>query len=420
MLLSSVSALSDRLTAEGEADALRSLGEVSLPPRLRADAATSVLDITEWFGETSGGIRTYLLEKARYVDTRPWLRQTIVVPGSRDRVVDGDGVRLYRLRGPHIPGQRPYRFMLATRSVSRVVRHERPDLIEVGSPFIIPWITKTTARALDVPMVCFAHTDVPRQFAPNAERDGTIRRALARASAWYLRRLDRLFPLTIVASDYAATELARIGIDRVAKVPLGVDLERFSPERRERAGDTRRRFRLPDGPLAAFVGRFAREKELGVVLDAWRDIERRCGARLALVGAGPMESMLKAHPYGHRVTFIPFLRDRDALADLLAALDLYIAAGPLETFGLSAIEAMASGTPVLTVRHGAVLEHVRTGGGSSYERGSAGSLADEAVQLFARDLTALGEQARSHAEGAHAWDTVFDRLFAVYRDVLER
>ncbi|QJR34562.1 glycosyltransferase [Gemmatimonas groenlandica] len=420
MLLSSVPSLSDRLTAEGEANALHALGEVSLPPRLRADAATSVLDITEWFGETSGGIRTYLLEKARYVDARPWLRQTIVVPGHRDRVVDGDGVRLYRLRGPHIPGQRPYRFMLATRSVSRVLRHERPDLIEVGSPFIIPWITKATAQSLDIPMVCFAHTDVPRQFAPNAERDGTLRRALARASAWYLRRLDRLFPLTIVASDYAATELARIGIDRVAKVPLGVDLERFSPERRERARDTRRRFQLPEGPLAAFVGRFAREKELGVVLDAWRDVERRCGARLVLVGAGPMESMLKAHPYGHRVTFIPFLRDRDALADLLAAFDLYVAAGPLETFGLSAIEAMASGTPVLTVRHGAVLEHVRTGGGSSYERGSAGSLADEAVQLFACDLSALGEQARRHAERAHAWDTVFDRLFAVYRGVLER
>ncbi|PHX64829.1 MAG: hypothetical protein CK550_07890 [Gemmatimonadetes bacterium] len=245
--------------------------------------------------------------------------------------------------------------------------------------------------------------------------------ALVDASSRYLRRLDRMFAVTIVASAYSATELSRVGIDRVAHVPLGVDLECFTPSRRAYASDTRDRFGLPHGPLAAFVGRFAGEKELEVVLDGWAEVERRSGARLALVGAGPMEARLRAHPYGPRVTFVPFVSDRDALADLLAALDVYIAAGPIETFGLSAIEAMASGTPVLTVSEGAVVERVQeSGAGLVYARRQPASLAEEAIKLFQQDLVSLGARGRAYAEAEHSWITVFDRLFAVYRSVLGR
>ncbi|MGH7580705.1 MAG: glycosyltransferase family 1 protein, partial [Gemmatimonadales bacterium] len=97
-----------------------------------------MLDITEFFGDTTGGVRTYLLEKAKYVQRNPALRQVLVVPGARDEILEAGGVRCYRLHGPHIPTQKPYRFMLATRSTKRIVAHERPDLIEVGSAWCAP------------------------------------------------------------------------------------------------------------------------------------------------------------------------------------------------------------------------------------------------------------------------------------------
>ncbi|WP_373070524.1 glycosyltransferase [Gemmatimonas sp.] len=201
----------------------------------------------------------------------------------------------------------------------------------------------------------------------------------------------------------------------MAKVPLGVDVECFTPGRREWVTDTRARFGLPNAPLTAFVGRFAREKELYVVLDGWREVERRCGARLALVGAVPMEAALRAHPYGHRVTFVPFVKHREALADLLASIDVYVAAGPIETFGLSASEALASGTPILSVNEGAVVEPVEgSGAGRIYQRHQAASVTEEAVRLFAQDFGALGARGRTYAVAEHAWDTVFERLFAVY------
>jgi alpha-1,6-mannosyltransferase len=128
---------------------------------VRPSAALGVLDITEWYGDTSGGIRTYLHEKMRHVDGDPSLRQVLVVPGAEDGWQDTAGTRMYRLHGPPIPRQRPYRFMLATRSVDAIVRHERPDVIEIGSPFVVPWIVRHATRHLDVPLVCYHHTDPP-------------------------------------------------------------------------------------------------------------------------------------------------------------------------------------------------------------------------------------------------------------------
>ncbi|MBL0172919.1 MAG: glycosyltransferase [Gemmatimonadaceae bacterium] len=409
----------DRLTRPESELPVIHIGRDPLPPRLRPSSSLGVLDITEWFGDTSGGIRTYLLQKAQYVAARPGLRQVLAVPGARDAITEQDGVRLYRLQGPPIPRQKPYRFMLATKSVAKIVRHERPDIIEIGSPFIVPWIVRHATRTLDVPLVCFYHTNLPRMFAPNARYHSAARRAVFRASWTYMRRLDRMFPLTIVTSDFSAKDLAQEGITRVAKVPLGVDLERFSPTRRVHADATRRRFGLPGGPLAGFVGRFAREKELEMVLDAWMEVERRTGARLVLVGAGPLEAALRAHRYGSRVHFVPFQSDRSTLADVLAAFDLYLAPGRIETFGLSSLEALASGTPVLSADEGGVSEQVRSSGaGRTFVSGEAASLAEEAVSMFGDDLSALGRRGRVYAEREHAWDSVFDRLFEVYRTVL--
>ncbi len=411
--------VADALLHPALARASLSIGRDSLPAPLRRDASLGVLDITEWFGDTSGGIRTYLMQKAQYVATRSHLRHVVTVPGERDAVSDERGVRMYRLQGPRIPRQRPYRFMLATRSVSRIVQHERPDVIEIGSPFVVPWIVRYATAAMQVPLVCFYHTNVPRLLSGNERGAGRTRRAISQATWHYMRTLDRLFQVTIVSSAYSARELAVEGITRIASVPLGVEVKRFRPLRRAHAADTRARFGLPLGPLVGFVGRFAREKELTMVLDGWREIERRTGARLVLIGAGPMEAELRAHPYGSRTVFIPFQSHRDVLADLMASLDLFVAPSRIETFGLAALEALSSGTPVLSADDGGVADLVKaSGAGRLFVAGNVESLVAEAVALLASDLESLGRAGRDYAKAAHSWETVFDQLFAVYGGVV--
>jgi len=378
-----------------------------------------VLDITEFFGDTTGGVRTYLLEKARYVQQRPSLRQTIVVPGAEDQILEASGVRCYRLHGPAIPFQKPYRFMLATRSTSRIVAHERPALIEVGSAWCAPWLVHLATRRHAVPAVWFYHSNFPRILAPHPRSAGHARLA-ASALAWrYVRRLGGLVQATLAPCRAVARELESAGLRNVIHVPLGVDLALFHPDRRAARAETRRRLGLPDGPLALYVGRLAGEKEIDVALAGWREVERRTGAKLVLVGAGPSAGALRRAPGADRAVWLPYERDRARLADLYAAADLYLAPGPAETFGLSAMEALASGLPILSVDQGGVAEAVeRSGAGRLYAVGDPASVAAEAIALLQSDLARLGAAGRGYAAAHHAWERVFDRLFEVYGRIL--
>ena len=395
------------------------ISRAELPPRLRTSATLGVLDISEFFGETTGGVRTYLLEKARYVQRRPHLRQVIVVPGARDEILEAAGVRCYRLRGAPIPTQKPYRFMLGTRSTRRIVAHERPSLIEVGSAWCAPWLARLAARSHPVPAVWFYHSNFPRIIAPHPRAAGQARRA-ASALAWrYVLRVGRMVRATIAPCRAVVQELERAGVPNVLHVPLGVDLELFTPERRAAAGATRRRLGLPEGLLGLYVGRFAGEKEIDLVLGAWHEVERRTGARLVLAGAGPAEASLRRAPGGDRAIWLPYERNRERLADLYGAVDLYVAPGPAETFGLSAMEALASGLPIVSVDQGGVAEAVtRSGAGRRYAAGDAGHFAEVAVALLDADLRALGATGRAFAEAHHSWPQVFDRLFEVYAGIV--
>jgi alpha-1,6-mannosyltransferase len=398
------------------------LSKIVLPPLLRPAARRSVLDITEFYGETTGGIRTYLREKTRYVEARPQFKQTLVLPGPRDALSQSEGVRCYRLQGPRVPTQDPYRFMLATRTNRRIALHERPDVIEVGSPGFVPWIVRLAARGLDIPAIAFYHSNFPRVFSPFPERATAFGRAMYDLAWRYARVIDKHFAHTIVCSEFVANDLRAAGIDRVTKIPLGVDLAHYHPSRRARRREVRARYGLPEGPVAAFVGRFAQEKELGVLLDGWREVHRRTGAQLALIGGGPMRSKLVAQADGAPwARFLPYESDRDRLADLLASIDLFVAPSSNETFGLAPLEALASGTPVLSADRGGISEQVETSGaGARFVSGEPRSLAEEAVKLLQSDLASLGAKGRAYAENDHSWESVFDRIFALYDSVAKR
>ncbi|CAN5897889.1 glycosyltransferase family 1 protein [soil metagenome] len=403
----------------GAPPAALDIARIELPPRLRPAASVGVLDISEFFGETTGGVRTYLLEKAKYVQRDPTLRQVLVVPGARDEILEAAGVRCYRLHGPSIPTQKPYRFMLATRSTTRIVAHERPDLIEVGSAWCAPWLVHLATRELRVPTVWFYHSNFPRIIAPRPRAAGWAR-LTASGLAWrYVRRLGTLVNATIAPCRAVARELESAGVQNVVHVPLGVDLERFNPRRAARAAATRRRFGLPEGPLALYVGRLAAEKDLDLLLAGWMDVERRTGARLALVGAGPAAASLRRSRGGARAIWLPYERDRDLLADLYGAVDLVVAPGSAETFGLAALEGLASGVPVLSADQGGVAETIASSGaGRLYASGDVAHLAEVAVALLGEDLRALGRVGRRYAEEHHGWDAVLARLFQTYRRIL--
>jgi alpha-1,6-mannosyltransferase len=395
-----------------------SLARRPLPPA-PPPARRTVLDLSEFFGETSGGVRTYLTEKARYVERSGDLRQTILLPGPRDSVNETERVRCYRLGGLTVPTQAPYRFLLDARAIRRIVRHERPDVIEVGSPGLAPWHVEAVSRRLGIPLVSFFHSHVPRLIAGSATPTPAARRISASLAWRYFRRLDRMFARTIVASRFTATELAHAGIERTAYVPLGVDLDHFHPRRREHAAKVRARLGVGDRPLVVFAGRIAGEKRLDLLLRAWPRVAQRTGAVLVLAGEGPLRRMLQHRHSQSDVRWLGYLTHRGQLADLLAVADVCVSPGEIETFGLATLEALASGTPVVAADLGGGAELVtNSGGGVLFAHGDPSSLGDGIEAMLAAGRDTVGTRGRLYAERHHAWADMFQAVFRLYDEIV--
>jgi glycosyltransferase involved in cell wall biosynthesis len=376
-----------------------------------------VLDISEFFGEASGGVKTYLTHKAGYVEAHADLRQVLVVPGPIDACHDSPRVRWYRLRGPRIPGQPSYRLLFDRRRIREIVERERPDVVEVGSHFLAPWLVAESARRTGALVVWFCHSNLPTILAPYPT-SAWLRRQAAGLGRGYFRRLGRSCSATLAPSDAVAEELERMGVANVARVSLGVDVQGFDPARAGRRLETRCRHGLPVRPFALYAGRITREKGVDLLLEAWTRVEAETGAHLVLVGHGPDEARLRARCRVRSVHWRSYLADREQLADLMAAADLYVAPSVVETFGLAAIEAMACGTPVLCADRGGVAEHVRrSGAGALFASGSAASLAEKAIQLLRSSPTPV-RGGHDYVARQLSWPSAFDRIFGVYWRVL--
>jgi len=102
----------------------------------------------------------------------------------------------------------------------------------------------------------------------------------------------------------------------------------------------------------------------------------------------------------------------------MASCDVLLHAGNQETFGLVALEAMASGIPVVAARAGALPELVPFYSGRLCRPLDPRAMAHTVRELFEDDPRLLGVQARQHVEAHHAWDAVVAGLLAHYHAVL--
>jgi len=158
--------------------------------------------------------------------------------------------------------------------------------------------------------------------------------------------------------------------------------------------------------LAIFAGRFAREKNLHVLLDAFK----RLGPRyhLLLVGSG-MDL-----PAQSNITVYPYQRNAEALARLMASSDMLVHAGDQETFGLIVLEAMACGRPVVAANAGGLAELVSAGTGILAAPRDTDALAAAVSALYEHDIEAMGRRARAQVVATFSWDSVMRGLLACY------
>ncbi|MGI5125874.1 glycosyltransferase [Pseudonocardia sp. CA-107938] len=310
-----------------------------------------IVQLANFYGPRSGGLRTALHHLGAGYAARGH-QVVLVVPGPRARRerLPG-GIHRITVPAPLLPGTGGYRAVDPWR-VQRLLERLRPDAIEVSDRLTLRGLGAWAGRR-GVPSVVISHERLDRLLAQFLLPEWAARAVADRANA----RMAAAYDTVVATTSFARAEFDRIGAGNVVQVPLGVDLAAFSPRHRDPA----LRADLADGAEALLVhcGRLSPEKHPERSVDT---VAALTGAghrvRLVVAGDGPRRPALERRAAGLPVTFLGFVPERPRLAALLASADVSLAPGPHETFGLSALEALASGTPVVVSASSALPEIV--------------------------------------------------------------
>ena len=371
-------------------------------------------DVTQSWSAVGGGVGTYLRRKRAHILENTPHRHLMVLPGPHDAVEeDGRAITAW-VRSPHVPFSPNYRLLLRNGAVRRVLERFRPDVIECQDAYNLPWAALAhRKRHPETALVAGYMTDFPTVYVqrPFQKAFGqTIARGAGRLCYDYCGKLYRQFDAVYALSDHGGGNTLRsLGVENVHILPLGVELDAFSPDRRD--PELRRSLGLADDqPLLIYVGRLDVEKRPDIVVEAFRQLPEAMGARLVVLGQGPMKEQFEALR-DPRIITPGFLTDRAALARWLASADIYVSAMPNETFGVSVIEAQASGLPVVGVAGGAMTERVLPGMGLLGPVAEPAAMAANIEQVWRSDPRGMGQRGREHVAGEFSWAHTMDVLF---------
>lgn len=307
---------------------------------------------------------------------------------------------------PHWPLQ-PFHHALARRELAGwlAAGADGAELLHVHLPLLPPLPTR-------LPIVATFHSPMLADTGAIAERG--LRPALIRANAllfsrryeqWYLDHAAR----TVAVANAVRDELAagyRLR-DRPAVIPNGVDAAFFS------FASLRAR-----GPAVLYVGRLGYRKGLFRLLEAFARLPADLGGELVLVGEGPLEQLLRSRAaalgIAGRVRFTGFL-DREGVRAQLREAACFVNPADYETGPLTMLEAMASGTPVVSTATGLARE-MGSRPPLRLARPEPQALA-EAISAVLRDREAAAARARD-ARALIAtrfdWEQAVDRLEWLY------
>jgi glycosyltransferase involved in cell wall biosynthesis len=399
-----------------------------------------LLCLTSNFPRWSGDATTpFVLHLAQDLQTLGW-QVTVAAPhapgAKRDEVLDGVRVRRFRYllperlesvcyqggalinlrKNPANYLKLPFLVFAEWLHTLLWLRQERFDLLH--SHWLLPqgFVGTLTAGPLKIPHVCTVH---------GGDVFGLQGRILRKFKAFAIRHSDA------VTVNSSATRQAVLALSpdchALHTIPMGVAPWAETPSLRAQAEALRSRFRWGQGPLLLFVGRLVEEKGVADLLAAVAMVGKtHPDLTLLIVGEGQerpiLEEQARSQGLSGQVNFLGWVKPQEVPA-YLAAADIFVAPsrtapdGWVEAQGLTIIEAMMAGLPVVATRSGGI--------GDSVEHEVSGLLVNErsphelafAIERLLLDpalAQQLGQRAHGEAEkrfSRAASAAGFSRLF---------
>lgn len=382
-----------------------------------------ICDIVQAYTEKSGGIRTYIQAKQDFVRGHSDLQHVLVAPGAADTCERHGNLTVHRVKAWPLPGAHPYRFMVRPDKIMRILREEQPQVIELGSGYWLPWTAFRYRDEHPAAVVGYYHTDYPTAYVekPAGKAVGArLGKVLGHGARQYAAAVYGRCDATIVATRLFRQELRNMGVSNSVFIPLGVDHQTFNLRHADRSM-WRQHGLDPASTILLYSGRLDGEKAVLDIVEAVRLLPGSHQPALVMIGSGPLrprlEEMATELPW---LRVLPYIKDRHELARAYASADMYVTAGPHETFGLSVLEAQASGLATVGVAAGALIERIPAGVGYQAAPGCPRELSRALQSCLADDLVALGARARRLVVENFGWQHCLQRTFDTYDAVYQQ
>lgn len=237
--------------------------------------------------------------------------------------------------------------------IKKIFEDEEVDVVHLHAPVLLGLKALDVAKSSGLPIVITYHTHFPDYVSHLSK--GIIKGRMEEFAKIPVKRLIKTVfskaDIVTVPTIALKRELEDYGLKRVEWVPNGIDFSKF--ERKTAKVDVRKRYRIPKNAfLILYVGRISFEKKIDVLLSAYKKISAEYeNAYLLIAGSGPYledyKKIAKAMKL-KKAIFAGFVPDEE-LTNYYKSADVFASASDSETFGLTFVEAMYFGLPVVGV-----------------------------------------------------------------------
>ncbi|MCL5733053.1 MAG: glycosyltransferase [Patescibacteria group bacterium] len=310
---------------------------------------------------------------------------------------DETGFEIFRLKSIPLKIIHPYfRFVYQNGlriKLTKKIKEFDPDIIHIQNHFALGRTLLKIARKTGVPIIGTNHF-MPEnllQYVPEFAHDD-VRKLMWSDFKKVYSKLDFVTSPSQAAIDL----LKKIGLkNKMAAISNGIDLSRFKKFPPDK--DLIAKYKINRNiPALLFVGRIEVDKNIDTLLKAAAIVLRRTPIQLILVGSGKNEQEFKdlANKLGieNKVIFTGRMDDGD-LDRIYSLADVYMGTGTAELQGLSVMEAMAEGLPVIAANAVALPELVKDGYNGYLFKMNENDLADKIIKILSdkKRLKEMGE-----------------------------
>lgn len=338
-----------------------------------------VAHIANMYGPNSGGLRT-TVDQLTLQYQRLGAEVLVITPGTRDsESVTGTRKRI-EIAAPILPFSGGYRVITKLNRVRKILSEFAPEVLEISDRttllLLAPW-----ARRNGIRVTVFAHERlemVIANFLPRLPFRATL---IRKWNQWTASHVDQV----VATTQFAALEFQPW--KKAVVIPLGVDHHQFKRQERVDVKGHLEKFGISKTPYLIACTRLSPEKDPVFLLEVAREMKARAiDHPIVIAGAGPVESYLRREIQSEdlQIHLIGFVKNKDSLARLMSHAAVFLAPGPIETFGLAALESLATGTPVIARSSAAISEVIDAESGSTLPR-NATEWVDEISKFLSMD-----------------------------------